>query len=65
MSSVLVSLYTVTKVISQIWVPPFCPGSPVRGLRGALPPALVEPAELSEIAKIHKVFRVFPGLLQQ
>jgi len=39
-SSVLVSLYAVATVLSQIWGPPFFPGPPGRGVRGALPPAL-------------------------
>jgi len=34
MTSVLVSLYAVTKVLSQIWGPPFCPGPLSRGYGG-------------------------------
>jgi len=33
-SSVLVSLYAVTKVLSQIWGPPFCLASPRPGGTG-------------------------------
>jgi len=39
-SSVLVFLYAVTKVLSQIWGPPFARGLPWPGSTGALSPAL-------------------------
>ena len=40
MISVLLPLYTVTKVLSWIWGPPFFPLPPAEGY-GALPPALI------------------------